>query len=334
MCKSLLSVIVPVYNVEEYLPSCLDSILQQSFQNIEVLLIDDGSSDESGTICDRYVSEDSRVKAFHIPNAGVSNARNFGLQQAKGEWITFVDSDDLIPQYSFENSISAAVSDNLDVVMTQMRFNQNPDGTKFVVPKMVFSVFRREDDVEFTRKAISNFKLSFLGKIYRRSVLENIRFPEGIPNYEDYVTLWQVAMKCSSYSIINHIGYVARYRLGSASRAHNGLVTYRKRVTSLIYVCDKIMELFSNAHAIRKDLSKFVIIEGLACKNLYVGFAKEDTDEVLTLTSKLWESMQKCCDISWYMRCLLWMRITLIKFNVNGYPIWQYVPIRMALKLM
>ena len=94
--ETLLSVIVPVYNVEAYLVKCVESILNQTYPNLEVILVDDGSPDGSGAICDTFADKDSRVKVIHKPNGGLSSARNAGLEEASGEYITFVDSDDWI----------------------------------------------------------------------------------------------------------------------------------------------------------------------------------------------------------------------------------------------
>ena len=96
-----ISVIVPVYNVEKYLHRCVDSILAQTFNDFELLLIDDGSKDKSGAICDEYAAKDSRVRVFHKENGGVSSARNLGLENAKGDWIIFIDSDDWIADDMF-----------------------------------------------------------------------------------------------------------------------------------------------------------------------------------------------------------------------------------------
>ena len=92
----LISVIVPVYNTEKYLHRCIDSILNQTFTDFELLLINDGSTDSSSAICDEYAEKDCRVRVFHKPNGGVSSARNLGLEKAQGEWITFCDSDDRV----------------------------------------------------------------------------------------------------------------------------------------------------------------------------------------------------------------------------------------------
>ena len=89
----MVSIIVPVYNTEKFLHRCIDSILAQTYTDFELLLIDDGSKDSSGTICDEYAAQDARVRVFHKENGGVSSARNLGLDNARGEWVTFVDSD-------------------------------------------------------------------------------------------------------------------------------------------------------------------------------------------------------------------------------------------------
>ncbi|WP_455625871.1 glycosyltransferase family 2 protein [Parabacteroides sp.] len=326
--------LVSIYNVEEYLPSCLDSILNQSYRNLDIVLIDDGSTDRCGKICDQYANMDSRVRVFHVSNRGVSAARNLGMCHAKGEWLTFVDADDLIPQDTFAKYIYMAESEDVDVVMAHMRFDLNAEGTETFIPQMPSLVYRSEEGEEYVRQAISNFRLSFWGKLYRKSILNGIRFPESISNYEDFVALWQVALKCPSYSLINHVGYIARCRSESASRARMGLMTYQKRVKSLLYVCEKMLSFFRNTDSIRKDLTKFVIVEGLANRGLYVNFIDTEIDEVITLTNKLWDTMQRTCIIPWHMRILLSLRVKLVQYNINDYPIWQYAPIRIALRFI
>lgn len=98
---SMISVIVPVYNVERYLARCIESILSQTYTDFELLLIDDGSKDKSGSICDEYALKDSRIRVFHKPNGGVSSARNVGLDNARGQWVAFCDSDDWLDKSMF-----------------------------------------------------------------------------------------------------------------------------------------------------------------------------------------------------------------------------------------
>ena len=112
----LISIIVPVYNVEKYLRECLDSIINQTYKNIEIILVDDGSTDGSGAICDEYALIDNRISVLHISNGGVSNARNLGIDNAHGEYIMFVDADDIIMPYVIEHGVKLAVDSDVDIV--------------------------------------------------------------------------------------------------------------------------------------------------------------------------------------------------------------------------
>ncbi|MEE1226668.1 MAG: glycosyltransferase family 2 protein [Bacteroidales bacterium] len=116
MTTPKISVIVPVYKVEQYLHRCIDSILSQSFTDFELLLIDDGSPDNCGKICDEYAQKDSRVRVFHKPNGGVSSARNLGLDNAKGEWMAFIDSDDYVENEYLEELLSYETNTSADII--------------------------------------------------------------------------------------------------------------------------------------------------------------------------------------------------------------------------
>ena len=116
----MVSIIVPVYNVEKYIEECIDSLINQTYKDIEVILVDDGSTDASGEICDRYAQKDSRVKVYHNENDGPSKARNFGLDKATGEFVTFVDSDDWIESEAIELLISV-IEDDIDVIFFNLR---------------------------------------------------------------------------------------------------------------------------------------------------------------------------------------------------------------------
>ena len=119
-----ISVIFPVYNTEKYLRRCIDSILSQTFTDFELLLIDDGSKDSSGTICDEYAAKDNRVRVFHKANGGVSSARNLGLDNVKGEWITFVDADDFIPCDSLKSLYN---NNSEDLIIGHFQYHNSDD---------------------------------------------------------------------------------------------------------------------------------------------------------------------------------------------------------------
>ena len=112
----LISVIIPVYNVEPYFRQCLNSVVGQTYEKLEILIIDDGSTDECGKICDEYAERDGRIKVFHTENRGLSAARNLGIDEAGGEYINFIDSDDWFELNAIETAVNAAIDSKADIV--------------------------------------------------------------------------------------------------------------------------------------------------------------------------------------------------------------------------
>lgn len=176
-----ISVIIPVYKVEPYLRKCVDSVLAQSFTNIELILVDDGSPDKCGDICDEYAMVDSRVKVIHRTNGGLSAARNSGLELAKGEWVVFIDSDDWINTRYIENLLAM---DNGKVKVLLSAVNEEfGDRQCFVGPK--------KDDYYSAEEIYDKYNLLAVwacGKAFRRELLTTIRFKEGIIQEDEFFT--------------------------------------------------------------------------------------------------------------------------------------------------
>ena len=128
---SLISIIVPVYNVEQYLSRCVDSLVNQTYHNIEIILVDDGSPDRSGEICDEYAKKDKRVKVIHQSNGGLSDARNTALDIAKGDYLMFVDSDDWIEPTMYEEMLSFMEKEQLDLVECGINLVTNNISNKY-----------------------------------------------------------------------------------------------------------------------------------------------------------------------------------------------------------
>lgn len=167
----LITVIVPVYNTERYLRRCIESILSQTYDKFELLLVDDGSKDASGRICDEYAGKDLRVRVFHKSNGGVSSARRLGLDNARGEWIAFVDSDDCIDEH-FLSVMSENISPDVDLIISSVSNNQFIDSNKFI------------NDI-LSRK----IPPQIWGKLYRRNVLYGaLQLPRDLFWGEDLVT--------------------------------------------------------------------------------------------------------------------------------------------------
>lgn len=173
-----ISVIVPVYKVENYLHRCVDSILAQSFTDFELLLIDDGSPDNCGAICDEYAAKDTRVRVFHKPNGGVSSARNLGLDNARGEWIAFVDSDDYVDVDYLSELVAYTKQDNVDFVVTLNTISSYTKDSH---------VMLQHDDLElFSKYKFQNYCQPW-GKLYSNKVLEKmgLRFNPNVHLMED-----------------------------------------------------------------------------------------------------------------------------------------------------
>lgn len=176
-----ISVIVPVYNVEKYLPRCIDSILSQSFTDFELLLIDDGSPDNCGKICDEYVAKDRRVRVFHKLNGGVSSARNLGLDKAQGEWIAFIDSDDCVEEDYLAELLNAADLEGADFVVTLNAIKKYTEDHHIVLTNEslvnLFSLY------EFHRNGCP------WGKLYKHEMIsnKNLRFNKNIHLGEDVI---------------------------------------------------------------------------------------------------------------------------------------------------
>lgn len=179
-----ISIIVPVYNVEEYLPRCIDSILAQSFSEFELILIDDGSQDQSGKICDDYAAKDCRIRVIHQSNCGQAAARNLGVREASGEWICFVDSDDFIHPQMLESMYYAVVKYDAGISMCNM-VESNELPCAFCDPLM--SVFDSYTVSEAFLQELLRRKYYYwvvCAKLIRREIVEKYPFEEG-RIYED-----------------------------------------------------------------------------------------------------------------------------------------------------
>lgn len=217
----LVSVIVPVYNVEKYLSNCLDSIINQSYSDIEIILIDDGSTDNSGHICDMYSLKDKRVRVIHQKNKGVSNARNVGLKISKGQYISFVDSDDVICSWHIECLLNVLIKEHSDFIRGSIVDSIDDAVTRPAV----------YTNIEFIEHEILSKK--FLGvvwmSLFDSSIikLNSLKFDENIYNLEDMLFLAQYLAFCKKVVLYRSNSYQYIYRNDSSSnkRYSNKMLT-------------------------------------------------------------------------------------------------------------
>ncbi len=219
---AVVSIIVPVYNVEQYLRECVDSILSQSFTDFEVILVDDGSPDNCPKICDEYAEKDPRVKVIHKPNGGLSSARNAGLDIATGEFVGFVDSDDIIESEMYEKLVSAIMKNDADicfcrVVAISETGDQQPNGKYFGIGSSVLEGYRVLEMLVKGGCGSSTYYESIWNKLYRRKLFSNIRFPVG-KRHEDAFVVHRIYDLCDRVAFIEDALYLYRLRSGSIMR--------------------------------------------------------------------------------------------------------------------
>ena len=206
------SFIIPVYNVEKYLKKCIKSVLDQSYQNIEVLLIDDGSTDGSLKICDDYAKKDSRIKVFHKENEGLSATRNLGVKLSTGKYITFIDSDDTISEDFCETLLNAIKTQKCDVasvslVMTRVNGYkiETSNDTEVVSHDNELRVYTKKDILKevLLRKSFKNYICT---KLYRRELFDHCLFKEKIC-YEDVLFTYEMTKHINKIAYVDKVCY-------------------------------------------------------------------------------------------------------------------------------
>ena len=207
--KPLISVIVPIYKVEKYLTICVDSLLRQSYGNLEIILVDDGSPDECPAICDQYQNKDNRIKVIHKKNGGLSDARNAGMKVATGDLITFVDSDDYISEDFVKSLFEAMSENNSDIAIANMKRTSRRND-KNTVTDWKASSFKSEDAL-IRMLYGAPFGTSACGKLFKSSLFAGVEFPYGKFS-EDLFTIYKTILKSKNVTYVGFDGYFYYYR--------------------------------------------------------------------------------------------------------------------------
>jgi len=224
--KPKLSIIVPVYNVRQYIDKCIMSILNQTYTDYELILVDDGSIDGSGEVCDRYAKNEDRIKVYHQDNQGQSVARNFALSIAKGDFVGFVDSDDWIEPEMFMLMMSVANEKDADIVICRLQ-KVSEEGN--LVEILGYDKHEDMDRIHATSEILRDKKMnSFpVNKIYKKELFDGILFPVN-RFFEDTATIYKVVYKANHVVTLRYIGY--NYRFNPNSTCNNNQIDYSKLV--------------------------------------------------------------------------------------------------------
>ena len=315
----MISVIVPVYNVEKYLEECLDSIQNQTHTDIEVILVNDGSTDNSEIICEKYCEQDNRFKLINQTNQGQSVARNNGVEASTGEFIAFVDSDDIIKRNYLEK-LMQYMTEEVDIVESKFTVSKKD----FFIETSKETMILFEGNSQEAVKIFPNHVLSVnpVTKLYRRSIVEAVPYLEGLI-FEDIYSGIGMLKYIRKIIKIDYVGYY--YRQHQSSTMHR---TFTEKNLDVFIVSDKLIELYSDREELLPYIASFLVHvatmhyqDYIEKGNPYAGFYNQKLAEYVRLTKKNPELAKKTRIIRLYDVCPKYYNS--IVFPIY-YAIWKW----------
>lgn len=287
MSNPLVSILIPVYNVEAFLPQCLDSVIGQTYQNLQIVLIDDGSTDKSWQIMQEYIQKDNRMEIYHQDNAGVATTRNHLLDKIKGEYFLFIDSDDWIESDMVEFLISKQEESNADLVMCENVIND-----ALVSGNFTQKILLRHQAIERFLYHIE-FRGSLWNKLIKTNLLSNCKFQSGISLGEDALFCWHILQYVTTVLMTDRQLY--HYRMNNESICHSN---FGPKKLSAHRVWDQICketgmwwpEYLSIAHA--RHCIEDVLLLRDAIKSNYA--VESDLLLLKDTIAKSWTNLFKC----------------------------------------
>lgn len=287
--NSKISIIVPVYNVENYLHRCIDSILAQSFTDFELLLIDDGSKDKSGLICEEYAQKDSRIKVYHKKNGGVSSARNLGLHYAHGEWLAFIDADDYVHS-NFLASFQHMISEDLDLIHWGFCYDTN--GVINTIP-----ISNQDKTMTMDEACRNNIFHGYVWSyLFRRDMIidNNILFDTHLKYAEDWLFILTYYSFANNMGVLKSCYYTQVNRPGSATNIKLG----SKYIQDNFTMYNKLLDIYSSLPSNRRHFL-YKMLKGI---NIWM------------LNNVVYEQKDKCLDI--YKNSWRTLRLRRFKFSI------------------
>lgn len=238
--SKLISIIVPVYNIELYIEKCVTSILEQSYNNFEILLIDDGSTDKSGDICELLAAKDSRIKVFHKKNGGLSDARNYGLQYMKGEYVCFIDSDDYVDKDYLKKLYEAIQEEEADVSLCS--FKLVDENKRELCSEVIRTPKKKITGKELLSEVLTSYGYQYVvawNKLYKAELFFNLKFEKG-KLYEDEFINFTLFYYCSKVAIVHDSLYCYTQRQGSIMQSSMSI----EKITTKIELHNKRLKFY------------------------------------------------------------------------------------------
>ena len=288
-----ISIILPIYKVENYLAKCIESLLEQTYKNIEIILVDDGSPDSCGKICDEYAAKDSRIKVIHQQNSGVAAARNAGLQEASGEYIGFVDPDDWVEPQMYERLLSRLKTANAELAVCGYNYYDETGAvdSSRLYPEKEDEVLSRKELFKRLSDMPPTVRHTTWNKLFIQKLIGNLRFNEDLKSSEDLDFLNQYLRKVNSAVFVHKPLYCNLVRQGSAT--HGGLSV--ESLAKSFRVHNDMYEMSINAFPELKNhaLAYLMDVYVLKYKEAKQKVSRMDKAEQESLTPLLAEMKQK-----------------------------------------
>lgn len=261
----LISVIIPVYNVEKYLNQCIESIINQTYKNLEIILIDDGSTDNSGEICENYSKKDPRIKVIHQKNSGVSSARNKGIDIATGKYINFIDSDDYIEEDMIEYLYGLLQQENADISMCSA-YDVYDKKIIFTAKKNIYLTMNSHDAYYYMLQP-KYFGIGIWNKLIAKELFKSDRFPVGRKNGEELELLQRLIYRAKKLVYSSVPKYYYRQRSDSATHS---LILSEGLIESMHTLCEYVGKKFPDLYEL--IYTNYV----LSCFQVYNNYIKND----------------------------------------------------------
>ena len=310
--NELISIIVPVYNVEQYLEKCVDSIINQTYKNLEIILVDDGATDSSSKLCDKLAKIDNRIKVYHKENGGLSDARNYGVERATGDYIGFVDSDDYIDSEMYEELYEAIKKENVDVVECNLKIIY-PDRVELFTEQKYYNVYTKQEYLEEYLKIEKIFGSACV-RLIKSDIAKKLKFPVG-KLYEDTYYAYDLIEKVDRYVIMNNPYYNYLMRENSITNTK-----FNPRIFDLIEIVEKFRKTtyenypgLKEAADCRKMYAYFSVLNSILLEENYRD--NEYYSEILSYFKRNYISLLK----NKYINRNRKLSVILIKLNIDLY---------------
>ena len=286
MQNLLISVVVPVYNVEQYIRECVDSIISQTHYHLEIVLVDDGSLDKCPVICDEYAKKDGRIKVIHQKNGGLAKARNVGIENSNGEYITFIDSDDYVVSNYIEMLYRGIIENDADVSIASFRSFKKNNIAVIEDCSSQFAAISKKRCFEIYTSISTNPFVSAWNKLYKRNLFSNIRFPEG-KLYEDAFTTYKIFDVAQKIVFTSSVLYF--YRLNPDSIMGQ---SFRKKHLEMIDAFRSGFDYFTQRN--KKDISE-LFVAPLLMREIYCWWGTKKYLKDNELAKKIISNYKKDC---------------------------------------